>query len=185
MTDLLQYIGGRWNISHKPQLLPLGPNPVCKALAWWYHKRCSQGSYELQRPRRRYLMIFLSPVLTYMDHENIIIVAKGEDTKPVVILVHLSQRSTSHFSVQDMSAPAYCSRIYGILQLWNISVAYMSPNHEKRVSPSRTFFTSGIQNIGAYKASLSPKAVKPYTSLISYSPFSTQKKAAKLITVPL
>ena len=51
--------------------------------------------------------LFLSLVITYMDQENILVVAKGGDTNPMVILFHLSQWTALAFSAQYTATPAY------------------------------------------------------------------------------
>ena len=55
--------------------------------------------------------LFLSPVITSMAQENILVVAKYEDTNPMDIMFHLYQWSISPFYYQDTSTPAYGCRI--------------------------------------------------------------------------
>ena len=41
--------------------------------------------------------LFLSQVITSMDQENIVVVVKGEDTKPMAILLYIYQCSAFPF----------------------------------------------------------------------------------------
>ena len=59
--------------------------------------------------------IFLSPVITSMAKEKIIVFAKGEDTNPMSIPVHLYQWNVFPLSAQDTSTPAYGCSISRIL----------------------------------------------------------------------
>ena len=50
---------------------------------------------------------------------------------------------------------------------------------------SKTISTDSIHNLGAHRASFRPQVVMSYTRWMSVSPLGTQKKLARLITVPL
>ena len=65
--------------------------------------------------KKRFDDLFLSPVITSMAQEKIVVVAKGEDTNPTAILFHLYQWSAFDFSDQDTSTPAYGFRLSEIL----------------------------------------------------------------------
>ena len=58
---------------------------------------------------------FLSPFITYMAQENILMIAKGKYNNPMDILVHLYQFSSFPFSYQETSTPAYGCRISALL----------------------------------------------------------------------
>ena len=58
--------------------------------------------------------LFMSPVITYMSQENIIVVAEGKDTNPMAILVHLYQWSAPPLSAQDTTTPVYGCRLSDI-----------------------------------------------------------------------
>ena len=59
--------------------------------------------------------ILLSPFITSMSQENIILIEKFKDIKPMAIQFNLYQWSASPLSVQDTSKPAYGCRLSGIL----------------------------------------------------------------------
>ena len=59
--------------------------------------------------------LFLSPVITSMAQENILVVAKVKGTNLVAILVHISQRSAFPFSAQDTLTPVYGCSLSDIL----------------------------------------------------------------------